>query len=57
MGGLMTMMMAAMRPDVLTGAVLNDIGPVVEPAGLARIKSYVGRTSAVSRWGDAARLA
>jgi pimeloyl-ACP methyl ester carboxylesterase len=56
MGGLMTMMMAAMHPDVLTGAVLNDIGPVVEPAGLARIKSYVGRTSAVSTWEDAARV-
>jgi pimeloyl-ACP methyl ester carboxylesterase len=56
MGGLMIMMMAAMRPDVLTGAVLNDVGPVVDPAGIARIKTYVGKTSAASSWSDAARI-
>jgi pimeloyl-ACP methyl ester carboxylesterase len=56
MGGLMTMMIAAMRPDILGGAILNDIGPVVDPAGLARIKGYVGRTSATSSWSDAARI-
>jgi pimeloyl-ACP methyl ester carboxylesterase len=56
MGGLMIMMMAAMRTDLLTAAVLNDVGPVVDPAGLARIKNYVGRTSAASSWSDAARI-
>lgn len=55
-GGIIGMLMGAARPASLAGLVLNDIGPVVEAQGLARIKTYVGRTPQPLDWADAARL-
>lgn len=53
MGGLMAMIMASMQPQRINSIVINDIGPVVNPAGLERIKSYLGKTKAVHNWQQA----
>ena len=55
LGGLMTMAMAMTMPQVIVGAVLNDIGPLIEPAGLERIRGYVGQGRSFPTWMHAAR--
>ncbi len=55
-GGLHIMVTAATRPSLLRGAVLNDIGPVIEPKGLMRIRGYVGTLPQPSSWADAVDL-
>lgn len=40
-GGLIVHVLGAMRPAGLKAIVLNDIGPVIEPQGLAHIRSYL----------------
>ncbi len=55
-GGIIAMLIAVARPSALAGVVLNDIGPAIEPRGLARIKTYIGRTPAPDDWDDAVRI-
>jgi len=54
-GGLVAMALAATHRDRLAGVVLNDIGPEVAPAGIARIMDYVGKTPPFADLDAAAR--
>lgn len=54
LGGIVSMLLAAFVPTRVLGAVLNDIGPELDPAGLARIAGYVGRGGPVATWEEAA---
>jgi pimeloyl-ACP methyl ester carboxylesterase len=55
MGGLMTMLLAQAQPERIAAAVLNDVGPVLETAGLDTIKTYVGQGRSFPTWMHAAR--
>ncbi|RJK99217.1 alpha/beta fold hydrolase [Paracoccus siganidrum] len=45
-GGLIGLLLAAVAHERLLGLCLNDVGPVIERAGLERIFDYVGRNPA-----------
>jgi pimeloyl-ACP methyl ester carboxylesterase len=55
LGGLMAMLMAMIDSHRIAGSVLNDIGPELEPAGLAKILEYVGQGRNFPTWMHAAR--
>ncbi|HEY4126147.1 MAG TPA: alpha/beta hydrolase, partial [Rhizomicrobium sp.] len=50
MGGIITMLVASFAPTRIGTAILNDIGPLIDPRGLARIGSYVGKTGDFESW-------
>jgi pimeloyl-ACP methyl ester carboxylesterase len=55
-GGILTMMLALAQPTVIAGAVLHDIGPVVEPKGLVRLKGYIGKLPRPSSLAEGAEI-
>ena len=57
LGGLMAIVMMATDTKRICAAVLNDVGPEVDPHGIERIASYVGKTAAVADWQTAAKQA
>jgi pimeloyl-ACP methyl ester carboxylesterase len=54
LGGLVTMVVAATAPQRIAAAIINDVGPDVDPAGIERILSYVGKDIRFKSWDDAA---
>jgi pimeloyl-ACP methyl ester carboxylesterase len=55
-GGLITMLLGRTHPALIAGVVLHDIGPVLEPQGLTRIKGYVGKLPQPRDFADAAEI-
>jgi pimeloyl-ACP methyl ester carboxylesterase len=55
LGGLVTMLLSLDHKAQIAGALINDIGPVIDLSGLDRIKNYVGRSQSWPTWLHAAR--
>ncbi|WP_066706332.1 alpha/beta fold hydrolase [Celeribacter ethanolicus] len=53
-GGLIAMGLTAAAKHRLSGVLLNDIGPELDPSGLSHIMDYLGRPSAYKSFDDAA---
>ena len=54
LGGLFTMLLAGSDNERIAGALLNDIGPEIDQAGIDRIGGYVGNDTRYSSWDEAA---
>ena len=57
LGGLCSMAMSFLHPTRIAGAVMNDIGPEINPAGIERVKEYTGRIPPVASWEEAIQQA
>ena len=53
LGGSIAMLTASLHPMRVAGAILNDVGPKLEPAGFARIQSYAGKLPTNGTWAEA----
>ncbi|MEH6809603.1 MAG: alpha/beta hydrolase [Hyphomonas oceanitis] len=54
MGGIISMILMTMIPDRISSVVLNDVGPVVEQAGLRRIMASAAPSAGYGSWSAAA---
>ena len=50
LGGIVTMVLAGSDNERIAGALLNDIGPEIDQAGIDRIGSYVGIEARYADW-------
>ncbi|WP_426231923.1 alpha/beta fold hydrolase [Pararhizobium sp. DWP3-4] len=52
-GGLILHLLATLRPALLAAVVLNDIGPVIDIAGLLQIRQYLEAQQPLRSWEEA----
>ncbi len=55
-GGLIAMALSAVRPALIRGVVLNDVGPVIEARGLVRIRGTLGKLPAPRSYAQGAEI-
>ncbi|MEK6217323.1 MAG: alpha/beta hydrolase [Boseongicola sp.] len=55
-GGIVAMVLAATAKNRLSGVCLNDIGPVIDGAGLEAINTYIGRNPTQKTFEEAAEM-
>jgi pimeloyl-ACP methyl ester carboxylesterase len=55
LGGALALQLTTGHRPAMAGVILNDFGPFVEPAGLARLRANVGRVGNWPTWIHAAR--
>lgn len=55
-GGLLIFILTAMRPAAIKAVILNDVGPVLEGAGLAQIQTYLKRAPKPATFAEAIEL-
>ncbi len=55
LGGALALQLTTGHRPAMAGVILNDFGPYVEPAGLARLRANVGRVGNWPTWIHAAR--
>ncbi len=55
LGGILAMLLAGNAPGNVVAAIINDIGPVIDPVGPARLKLTLGRSLSWPTWIHAAR--
>lgn len=56
LGGFLAMILAATKPELVRGVVINDVGPEVDPKGLERISKYAGTQGPAASWDEAASV-
>lgn len=56
LGGFLAMIIAATKPELVRGVVINDVGPEVDPKGLERISKYAGTQGPAASWDEAASV-
>lgn len=54
-GGIIAIQLAPHRPEVITGAIINDAGPVMGEAGRKRVQEFMGLTMEFDSVEDASR--
>ena len=55
-GGIIAMLLGSIRPGIMSGVILHDIGPTIDITGLLKIKSYLTQMPVPKSWPDAAQV-